>query len=91
MAPEVAAVVREGVSNVVRHANARRVDVLVEAADDILVRIADDGDGIPASETRRSGLTNLSRRAEELGGSFDVTSTPGGTTLTWRAPLAGPA
>ena len=91
VALEVAAVVREGVSNVVRHANARRVDVLVEAADDVLVRIADDGDGIPASETRRSGLTNLSRRAEELGGSFDVTSTPGGTTLTWRAPLAGPA
>ena len=91
VALEVAAVVREGVSNVIRHANARRVDVLVEAADNILVRIADDGDGIPASETRRSGLTNLSRRAEKLGVSFDVTSTPGGTTLTWRAPLAGPA
>ncbi len=93
ISPEVAkhveAVVREGVSNVVRHANARHVDVLVEAARDVRVRISDDGEGIPEIGTRRSGLTNLGRRAEELGGSFDVTSTARGTTLIWRAPLTG--
>jgi signal transduction histidine kinase len=87
MAGHVEAVIREGVSNVVRHANARRVDVLVEAAADVLVRIADDGAGIPATETRRSGLDNLARRAEELGGTFEVTTTGDGTTLEWRVPL----
>ncbi len=49
--------------------------------------VADDGDGIPADQTRRSGLANLERRATELGGHFTVDSGPDGTKLTWAVPL----
>jgi signal transduction histidine kinase len=89
IAKHVEAVVREGVSNVIRHANARRVDVLVAVATDVFVRIADDGSGIPEAESRRSGIDNLARRAEELGGTFTITTNADGTTLEWRVPLEG--
>ena len=55
--------------------------------DDLVIEVVDNGRGIDADITG-SGLTNLRRRAEELGGSFAVVaSADGGTCLTWRAPL----
>ena len=83
----VEAVIREAVSNIARHANAHRVDVTVDVGPDIVVVVADDGDGIPADQTRRSGLANLERRAEELGGRFTVETGSDGTRLTWTVPL----
>ena len=89
-AKEVLAVTREAVSNVVRHANATRVDVTIGVADDRLdVCIADDGDGIDPAQTRRSGLANLTRRAEELSGSCTVATSSAGTAITWRVPVTG--
>ncbi|WP_169982433.1 GAF domain-containing protein [Microbispora sp. H10836] len=92
--PEVAehllAVLREALSNLVRHAKARRADVTVHAADGHLtLLVQDDGVGIP-SEGRRSGLRNLADRAERLGGAFAVTSPEaGGARLEWTVPLHG--
>ncbi|MEN3539198.1 GAF domain-containing sensor histidine kinase [Microbispora sp. ZYX-F-249] len=92
--PEVAehllAVLREALSNLVRHAKARRADVTVQAADGHLTLLVhDDGVGIPP-EGRRSGLRNLADRAERLGGAFTVTSPPtGGAHLEWSVPLHG--
>jgi signal transduction histidine kinase len=63
------------------------VDVTVDVGADVVVVIADDGSGIPAEQTRRSGLANLERRAAELGGHLAVDTGPDGTTLTWTAPL----
>jgi signal transduction histidine kinase len=83
----VEAVIREAVSNIARHANAHRVDVTVDVGADVVVVVADDGEGIPDEQTRRSGLANLERRATELGGHFRVESGPEGTTLTWAVPL----
>ncbi|WP_347222402.1 sensor histidine kinase, partial [Mycolicibacterium poriferae] len=81
------AVVREAVSNVVRHAGATALTVSVTVEDDLVIEVVDNGRGIDADITG-SGLTNLRRRAEELGGSFAVVaSADGGTCLTWRAPL----
>jgi signal transduction histidine kinase len=89
VADEVVAVLQEGLSNVVRHARASRVDVVVEVTtDELSLRIVDNGVGISANG-RRSGLANLASRASRLGGTFEVSPRNGseGTRLEWRVPL----
>lgn len=89
------AVVREALSNVVRHAHAAQVRVGVAVVDSVLtIEVTDDGDGMPDS-ARRSGLANLRQRAEQLGGRFTVTSPwpdgdhrERGTRLLWTIPLS---
>lgn len=81
------AVVREAVSNAVRHARASNIVVAVEANDHLLVEVTDDGVGID-SDAPRSGLDNLAWRARECGGELVVGAEPlGGTRLSWRVPL----
>ncbi|WP_105970285.1 GAF domain-containing protein [Streptomyces geranii] len=90
------AALREGLSNAFRHAGASRIDVVVDAnvtlpdgRPGVRLTVTDDGVGIPEGG-RRSGLRNLRRRAESLGG--DSTHGPGsgpdggGTTVVWQAP-----
>ena len=85
--PQVLAVVREALSNATRHAHASRVDLDVRVDDHLLVLVTDDGVGL-GEGTRRSGLANLRRRAEALGGTLVVSSPPeGGTRLSWKVPL----
>ncbi|MBP2703723.1 GAF domain-containing sensor histidine kinase [Microbispora sp. RL4-1S] len=87
-AEHLLAVLREALSNVVRHAKASRADVTVRTADRRLTLIVqDDGVGVPA-KGRRSGLRNLADRAERLGGDFRITSGEGGgARLEWSVPL----
>lgn len=82
------AVVREGVSNALRHSGAGEIVVAVDATgDELLIEIVDDGAGIPP-DARRSGLDNLERRARRCGGEMAVDDGPGGgTRLVWRVPL----
>nr|WP_315987653.1 GAF domain-containing protein [Actinomadura sp. HBU206391] len=81
------AVLQEALSNVARHAHATRVDVTVVAGSDLLLRVADDGVGIPEGG-RRSGLRNMADRAKSLGGDFEARAREsGGTILEWRVPL----
>ncbi|GEL18126.1 sensor histidine kinase [Pseudonocardia asaccharolytica] len=81
------AVVREAVSNAVRHAAAAAVTLTVEAGEDLLIEVADDGIGIDPGAAR-SGLRNLADRAHECHGEFTVRPQPqGGTRLRWRVPL----
>ncbi|MFC9430049.1 GAF domain-containing protein [Streptomyces sp. NPDC056987] len=68
------AALREALSNAFRHARASRIEVVVDATAQLAdgrravrLTVADDGVGIPAGG-RRSGLRNLRRRAESLGG-----------------------
>ncbi len=88
MYPDLLAVLREGLTNVGRHAAATRVEVLVSVdAHDLTVEVVDDGVGIAAT-ARLSGLRNLARRASESGGSFEVGARDGrGTRLRWSVPL----
>lgn len=89
LADHAEAVVREAVSNVVRHAQAGTLTVQVRIEDELCIEVVDDGCGLPAAPTR-SGLRNLALRAEQSGGSFTVSSPPGGgTVLRWSAPLLG--
>ncbi len=91
------AALREALSNAFRHADASRIEVVVDSTiklpdgrDGVRLTVADDGVGIPDGG-RRSGLRNLAKRAESLGGSS--TYGPGlgeggaGTMVTWEAPL----
>lgn len=88
MADDVVAVVREGLSNVARHADATHVGVRLSVGDGrIEVEISDDGDGFHPGD-RRSGLANLRTRAEQWQGTSDAEARPqGGTVLTWTALL----
>jgi signal transduction histidine kinase len=85
---QVEAVVREGVSNAVRHAAPQSVVVTVSVDDILAVDVTDDGAGIPEN-VARSGLSNLVARARALGGDADVSrsATGSGTRLSWWVPL----
>ncbi|MDG4669323.1 GAF domain-containing sensor histidine kinase [Mycobacterium sp. 236(2023)] len=87
LADHAEAVVREAVSNAVRHSGATALSVTVSVDDDLSIEVTDNGRGI-ADNVTGSGLSNLARRAADVGGAFDVHRVAGGgTTLTWRAPL----
>jgi signal transduction histidine kinase len=87
LADHAEAVLREALSNVVRHASATAVTVSVSVLDDLTIEVTDNGIGIPA-DTRRSGLNNLASRAIDSNGSITVEKgASGGTTLLWSAPL----
>jgi signal transduction histidine kinase len=85
--PVVLAVLRQLLTNVARHAGATRVDVrLAATADEVVLEVVDDGRGIPAQQTRRSGLANLAARARAHGGGLRLAHRPtGGTQITWTA------
>ncbi|WP_406343512.1 GAF domain-containing sensor histidine kinase [Streptomyces sp. NBC_00648] len=91
------AALREALSNAFRHAEASRIEVVVDAtvqlpdgSQGVRLTVADDGVGIPEGG-RRSGLRNLGRRAEALGGSSTygpgTGEDGGGTAVVWEAPL----
>ena len=87
LADHAEAVVREAVSNAVRHAHANTLTITVRVEDELLVEVVDDGRGMPADVTP-SGLNNLRRRAADAGGDFTIGDAPGGgTVLRWTAPL----
>ncbi|MFG2453671.1 GAF domain-containing sensor histidine kinase [Streptomyces sp. NPDC048512] len=90
------AALREALSNAFRHAGASRIDVTVDAnvvlpdgRPAVRLSVADDGVGIPEGG-RRSGLRNLKRRAESLGGASwygpGLGENGGGTTVVWQVP-----
>ncbi|HEC34870.1 MAG TPA: sensor histidine kinase [Chloroflexi bacterium] len=85
-------IVREALSNVARHAQARRVEVrLFYEPDRLQLQIADDGVGLAIIPTTRGqGLRNIRERARLLGGTVDIGGVPGqGVTLTLIVPYSG--
>jgi signal transduction histidine kinase len=93
LAEQAMAVLREALSNCARHAAADHCAVEVSVEDGWLVLdVVDDGRGPCGAEegsgAHRSGLRNLRRRAEELGGELVVErQVPHGTRVTWRVPV----
>jgi PAS domain S-box-containing protein len=87
--------VQEAVNNVVRHARASAVDVLMERREGkVVVVVEDDGVGFQPGEARapgQLGLVGMRERAEMLGGNLTVESAPGaGTTVVVEVPCAPP-
>lgn len=82
--------VKEALTNIVRHAQATRVTFGVRVtADTIELSIADDGRGFSGSSTdaHADGLRNMRQRMEQIGGRFEIESSPpSGTRITLVAP-----
>lgn len=89
MIADVEAVVREGMTNVAKHAQATSLEVTVLADARLLsVTIRDNGIGI-GDPGRHSGLRNLHARAEKHKGALAVQlGETGGTELRWTARLS---
>ncbi len=88
-------VVQEAVTNVVRHAAATRIDVLIERRDGrVVVMVEDDGKGFaPATAWGAEclGLIGMRERAEALGGTLTIESAPGeGTTIAVEVACGDP-
>lgn len=83
-------VIREGLSNVARHAQASHVEVsVIVTAENASVTITDDGIGPQGSQRRRGGGTlSLHHRATAQGGEYSLAPGPsGGSVLTWSCPI----
>jgi signal transduction histidine kinase len=102
LAPEVEVaayrIASEGLTNVIRHASARRVTLrLARLWDTVVLEVSDDGVGQRAYLCSGGGLSgvgtaSMSRRAREVGGRCDVLSRPDGRPGTLvRAILPGRA
>ncbi len=85
---EALAAVREGLTNVVRHAEASTVDLRIDVGESLVVEVVDDGVGLADDPSMRSGLANLNDRATRYGGTFEAYRSPlGGTVLEWSVPM----
>jgi len=86
-------IVQEALQNTVKHARARHVDVHVEAGDGaVVLAVQDDGVGFDPRVTfpGHLGLHTMHERAQGIGGSLEVVSTPGqGTRIVVRVPSPG--
>lgn len=88
-------ITQEALTNVVRHAHATQVDLLLHLYPDrVRLTVEDDGVGFdPAATTLgQMGLVGMRERCEMLGGKLTIESTPGhGTTVVTELPRIGAA
>jgi signal transduction histidine kinase len=93
-------VVQEALTNIGRHANATNAWVTVlDLGEDLLVEVADDGQGVQASRDRPRdeslgpsgfGVSGMHERAELVGAELEIADRPGGgTVVRMTVPLAG--
>ena len=87
-------VAQEGLTNVARHAEARRVELTLEpGANSVVLRLADDGRGMNASASQdgRGGLRGMRERAVLVGGALAVKDGPaGGVEIRLEVPAEAP-
>lgn len=85
IATHMLGIVREALTNVARHAAASSVIVEIEIGDDFVVRVSDNGVGLPADlPAAGHGLRNMRERARAVGGRFAAGAGPdGGTVIEW--------
>jgi len=88
-AHHVRSVVREALSNIVKHAGASHVQIVVAADDELVVTVADNGKGLgPRLAGSGHGLRNMEARARNAGGRFRASpNSPSGTVIEWAVPL----
>ena len=88
---QLLAVLREALSNVVRHAGASHATVTVTVTTlELVAELTDDGVGAGLGQRRGgNGLASLRHRAEALGGTLEVSEGPDGvgTAVRWQVPL----
>lgn len=85
-------IAQEALTNIERHAQAHKVEVLLQGgADEVTLRIRDDGQGFDAAgiaqhPKRGIGLRNMMERMEAIGGRFELASSAEGTVVTAHVP-----
>lgn len=82
---------QEALANVARHSGATRVEVRAEPdAQRLILRIRDNGHGFDTARANQQGvgLRSMRERIEGLGGTFQVSSSVGGTRVELSVPLA---
>jgi signal transduction histidine kinase len=85
-------IAQESLTNVLKHADASRVDVVLETRDGVVMMVvSDDGVGFDTGDsdlaTSGFGLMGMQERASLVGATLVVESAPGqGTTVYLRAP-----
>lgn len=88
----VRAVVREAVSNAVRHSGCTWImlDLHSSPEGELRLVVADNGVGLSDSAQRSNGLANIEERAKALGGTAEfLTNASGGTSVSWIVPVPG--
>ena len=94
---ELLNLVREALSNAVRHGRPRQVTISLDIrGDDVVLEIADDGAGFDPTgivATGHHGVANMHARAAVIGGLLEIRSEPGSGTrvLLTMSPTAGAA
>lgn len=83
-------VIQEAVSNALRHASPKRIDIRMAVANEHLeIVVEDDGSGIDPGAPRGRGLGNMARRIEALAGTFRIERRePAGTRVSVTLPEA---
>jgi signal transduction histidine kinase len=89
-------IAQEAVVNAGRHSGARNVSITLRSVDgEIELRVSDDGSGfdqgeepLGPTEPRHIGLATMRERAELIGGRLEIRTSPKGSTVIARVPLA---
>lgn len=81
-------VLQEALTNALKHAQARTLQVTAEWADGLLIlSVADDGLGIDSAQPAGRGLASMRTRAQAIGGELQVESGATGTRVSLKVPL----
>ncbi|WP_435258641.1 cache domain-containing protein [Thioclava sp. FR2] len=82
-------IAQEALTNVERHSGATKVKLLVRGTKEgAVVRIEDNGHGMPATRRDGLGLRNMAERMERLDGKLRILSTKDGTLIEAHVPLS---
>lgn len=86
---QILRILQEALTNVLKHAQARNVDVALDfSADALRIRIADDGVGFTDSGAHSGrGLRNMQSRAQKIGATLDIAHLSPGTAIRLDLPL----
>ena len=84
---------QESLTNVIRHANATKVEINLSEKDGrLLLEVADNGKGITkaaVTNPKSFGLIGIKERVHSLGGEVDISGTPNaGTRLKVKMPIS---
>lgn len=91
-AQQIARILMEALTNVIKHANATRISVTImskglTSGDIALVfEVVDNGCGLNSDKPGR-GLTSMARRADKLDAELSINSKPGETRVTLEVPV----